>query len=228
MNWLAPAAIAAAGIVPAPALAQAAVEGAVFSDYRVRGYSMSDGQPAASLSMAYDDPSGLYLASVAVGSVHDGEPEIAGFQAGIGYALRLGSQVSLDSGVARSEYYYASGARHLRYTDLYFGVATPHLSARVNYSPGYYRAGTSAVYAEIEGGLEPAADWSVSAHAGLFRYLGSRPLMLSRERYDWRIGASRRFGTTALHLNLSGRVQGRSARQDHDATSLVLSITQAF
>jgi uncharacterized protein (TIGR02001 family) len=211
-----------------PASAQVAVEGALLSDYRVRGYSMSDGQPAASLSLAYDDPSGFYLGGVAVGSIHGDEPEIAGLQGDIGYALRLGPQVSLDAGVSRSDYYYAFGGRHLRYTELYLGVATPHLSARVNYSPDYYRAHASTLYAEVEGGIEPATGWSVSAHAGLFRYLDTRPYFLPRERYDWRLGVARTFGATALHLDLSGRVQGSPARQGTDATALVLSLTHGF
>lgn len=223
---LAATAIAAAASSTS-ASAQVAVEGALFSDYRVRGYSMSDGHPAASLSLSFDDPSGFYVGGVAVGTFHD-EPEIAGFQADLGYALRLNPQVTLDAGASRSDYYYAYGGRRLRYTDLYLGVAIPHLSARVSYSPDYYRAGTSTLYAEIEGGIEPAAHWSLSAHAGVFTYFGTRPDFLPSERYDWRIGASRRFGATALHLDMSGRVQAGAARQGTDATALVLSLTHGF
>ena len=204
------------------------MEGAVFSDYRVRGYSMSDGDPAASFSLSYDDPAGFYLGGVVVGSVHDGGPEVAGFQADAGYALRLAPDVSLDAGVSRSQYYYAYGGRHLRYTELYLGLTGPHVSARVNYSPDYFRAGTSTLYAEVEGGFEPAADWIVSAHAGLFSYLGAWPAFLPRNRYDWRIGATRRFGATGVHLDLSGRAQGRSTPYTTNATALVASLTRSF
>jgi uncharacterized protein (TIGR02001 family) len=221
--------MAVAAIAPsARASAQVAVEGAVLSDYRVRGYSISDGEPAASLSLSYDHPSGVYVGATAIGSFRDGEPELAGFQANAGYALRLSPQVSLDAGVSRSVYYYAYGSRNLGYTELYFGVSAPHVSARVNYSPDYYRAGTSTLYAAVDGGIEPATNWVLSAHAGIFSYVGWHPPYLPRERYDWRIGAARKFGATSLRLDLSGRVQGSPARQATDATALVLSLTHGF
>ena len=218
----------AAIALSARASAQVAVEGALLSDYRVRGYSISDGEPAASLSLSYDHPSGVYVGATAIGSFQDGEPELAGFQANAGYALRLSPQVSLDAGVSRSVYYYAYGSRNLGYTELYFGVSAPHVSARVNYSPDYYRAGTSTLYAAVDGGIEPVTNWVLSAHAGIFRYLGTKPYFLPRERYDWRIGAARKFGATSLRLDLSGRVQGSPARQATDATALVLSLTHGF
>ena len=218
----------AAIALSARASAQVAVEGALLSDYRVRGYSISDGEPAASLSLSYDHPSGVYVGATAIGSFQDGEPELAGFQANAGYALRLSPQVSLDAGVSRSVYYYAYGSRNLGYTELYFGVSAPHVSARVNYSPDYYRAGTSTLYAAVDGGIEPVTNWVLSAHAGIFSYLGWHPPYLPRERYDWRIGAARKFGATSLRLDLSGRVQGSPARQATDATALVLSLTHGF
>ena len=220
--------LAAAAAAASPAVAQVAVEGALLSDYRVRGYSVSRGEPAASLSFSYDHPSGIYVGATAAGNFHDGEPELAGFQANVGYAFRLGPAVSLDAGVARSEYYYAYGGGQLTYTELYVGVAAPHVSARVSYSPNYYRADTSTLYAEVDGGIEPVTDWVLSAHAGVFSYLGRRPYFLPRERYDWRIGAARKFGASALRLDLSGRVQGTPARRATDATALVLSLTHGF
>jgi uncharacterized protein (TIGR02001 family) len=228
MRCLATAAIAAAGVFPAPVSAQVAVEGAVLSDYRVRGYSVSEGDPAASLSLSYDDPSGVYIGATAIGSLHDGEPEFAGFQVNGGYALRVTPQVSLDAGVSRSVYYYAYGNRRLAYTELYLGVAAPHVSARVSYSPDYYRAGTSTLYAEVDGGIQPAPNWVLSAHAGVFSYLGWHPVFLPRERYDWRIGAARKFGATSLRLDLSGRVQGSPAGRATDATALVVSLIHGF
>lgn len=219
--------LAATGAVASPVLAQVAVEGAILTDYRVRGYSMSEGQPAASIAVSYDDPAGWYAGGVLVGSVHH-DPELAGVQGNLGYALRLSPRVSLDAGLSRSEYYYAYGGRHLGYTEFYLGVASPRLSARLNYSPDYFRGGTSTLYAELDGGVEPATDWLLSAHAGVFTYLGAKPYFLPRERYDWRIGATRRFGATGLHLDLSGRVQGTPARRATNATALVLSLTHAF
>ena len=49
-----------------------------------------------------------------------------------------------------------------------------------------------------------------------------------RNRYDWRIGATRRFGATGVHLDLSGRAQGRSTPYTTNATALVASLTRSF
>lgn len=215
-------------MIAAPAWAQVAVEGALLTDYRVRGYSVSDGNPAASLALSYDDPSGAYLGATAIASWHGGEAELSGFQGNAGYAVRIAPQVSLDAGVSRSEYRYTYRNRRLGYTELYLGVSAPHLSARLNYSPDYGRSDNSTLYAEAEVGIEPATDWLLSAHAGVFSYLGKHPAFLPRERYDWRIGAARKFGASALRLDLSGRVQGSPARQARDATALVLSLTHGF
>lgn len=211
-----------------PAHAQVAVEGTLQTDYRVRGYSVSDGNPAVSLALSYDDASGAYIGATAIASWHAGEPEASGFQANAGYAVRIAPQVSLDAGVSHSEYRYTYRNRRLGYSELYLGLSGPHLSARVNYSPDYGRADNSTLYAEVEGGIEPAADWLLSAHAGVFSYLGKYPAFLPRERYDWRIGAARKFGPTTVRLDLSGRVQGSPARQATDATALVLSLTHGF
>lgn len=215
-------------MIAAPGGAQVAVEGALLTDYRVRGYSVSDGNPAASLALSYDDPSGAYLGATVIASWHDGEPELSGLQANAGYAVRIAPQLSLDAGVSHSEYRYTYRNRRLGYTELYLGVSAPHLSVRLNYSPDYGRSDNSTLYAEVEGGIEPATDWLLSAHAGVFSYLGKHPAFLPRERYDWRIGAARRFGASALRLDLSGRVQGSPARQARDATALVLSLTHGF
>jgi uncharacterized protein (TIGR02001 family) len=229
MSGLAGAALTAAACA-VPASAQVAVEGALLSDYRVRGYSVSGGDPAAALSLSYDDASGVYLGATAIGGFHGGAPELSGFQADAGYALRLGPGVSLDAGLSRSVYYYyASDSRRLAYTEAYLGLAVPHVSARVSYSPGGYRSAGSTLYAEIDGGIEPAADWVLSAHAGAFRYLGARPNLLQRERYDWRIGAARKFGASALHLDLTGRAHGSGpARRKGDSAALVVSLTHGF
>ena len=57
-----------------PVAAQVAIEAAVQTDYRVRGYSVSDGEPTASVSVSYDDPAGFYLGGLAIGRIRDGDP----------------------------------------------------------------------------------------------------------------------------------------------------------
>ena len=231
------AALAAAGLA-APASAQVAIEAALQTDYRVRGYSVSEGEPAASLSVTYDDPSGAYLGALAIGSIRDGDPDLLGIQGSAGYAIRLTPRLSLDGGVARTEYFNGYGTtRNYHYTEAYVGLALPNVAARLSYSPDYYRAETDTLYAEVDGGFEPAPDWFLSAHAGALTYLDAPPVYSPRTRYDWRIGASRQLGPYAIHLDVSGRIVGEPggyrlpyplSRITRDRTTAVLSLTRSF
>ena len=207
------------------------------TDYRIRGYSISDGQPSASLSVSYDDPSGVYLGGSAVATIRDGDPELLGIQANLGYAMRLSPTVSIDGGVSRTQYFYGYGtSRNFDYTEIYLGLALPIVAARLSYSPDYYRDGTSTLYAELDGGFEPAPDWFLSAHVGALTYLDTPPVFLPRTRYDWRLGASRQLGRFAVHVDVSGRILGEPngyfpyalSRFTEDRTTVVLSLTRAF
>jgi uncharacterized protein (TIGR02001 family) len=219
-----------------PACAQVALEAALQTDYRVRGYSVSDGEPAASLSASYDDASGAYLGASVIGTVRDGEPALLGIQASAGYAVRLTPTVSIDGGVTKTQYFQGYGTgRDYDYTEVYVGVALPVVSARLSYSPDYYFNGTQTLYAEVDAGFEPAPDWFLSAHAGVLTYLDTPPPYMPRRSHDWRVGASRQLGAFGVHLDLSGRIQGRARYwwpggpgAGRDPVDLVLTLTRAF
>ena len=115
------------------ASAQVAVEAVLQTDYRVRGYSVSDEKPAASLSLSYDDPSGAYVGGLVLATVRDGEPALLGLQGSGGYAVRIGPTLSLDAGVSKTQYFSGYGTtRDFDYTELYLGVALPVVSARLS------------------------------------------------------------------------------------------------
>jgi uncharacterized protein (TIGR02001 family) len=218
-----------------PASAQVAVEAALQTDFRVRGYSISGGEPAASLSLSYDDVSGAYLGASVIGTVYDGEPELLGIQASAGYAVRLTPTVSIDGGLAKTRYFRGYGARRgYDYTEVYAGIALPAVSARISYSPDYYSNGTQTLYAEATAGFEPAPDWFLNAHAGVLTYLDAPPPDTARRSHDWRLGASRQFGANGVHLDLLGRIQGRArcacggTGSGRDPVDLVLTLTRAF
>ena len=65
IRWLAASAAAAilSAILATPAAAQVSASVDIESDYRLRGYSLSAGRPAATAQIGYDDASGLYLGS---------------------------------------------------------------------------------------------------------------------------------------------------------------------
>ena len=217
----------AAAFQAAPAAAQVAVEVALQSDYRLRGFSVSGERPVAAHSIAYDDPSGVYLGGTAFGVVRNGEPGILSVNANIGYATRISPGLSLDGGVSRFEYFSAYGAaQDFHYTEVYVGLATRALAARVRYSPDYYRPDTETLYAEVDGGVEVAPNWLINGHVGTIYYLDPRPGGLPRRRYDWRLGATRQIGRFGVHVDVSGRIAKRD--RGDDKTAVVLSLTRAF
>jgi uncharacterized protein (TIGR02001 family) len=218
-----------AGALPVPSQAQVAVEAALQSDYRLRGYSASNGHATASLSADYDDPSGLYAGGVVAGMMSDGDPHILLLEGHVGYAVRIAPNVSLDFGGTHSQYYFGYGtSRNFQYSEAYVGVALPHVSARASYSPNYYFDHTPTLYAEVDGGVEPATDWFLSAHAGALFYLDGAPFHLPDKRYDWRVGVSHQMGRYGVHVELSGRIQGEYSRFATDRQALAATLTRAF
>lgn len=227
-----------AALAAAPAAAQVAIEVALQSDYRLRGYSLSDGNPAASVTASYDDASGIYVAATAIGTFRDDVPELLSLQGNLGYAVRVSPRVSLDAGVYHAEYFSGYGTnRNYDYTEFYAGVAIPHVAARVRFSPDYFRSDTPTLYAEVDGGIELAPNWLLSGHAGVLHYL-EEPLYSAETRYDWRLGVSRQVGALGLHLDVTGRIVEQPyfayplpaplVRANSDKTKLVGSLTYAF
>lgn len=195
-------------MVAAPAAAQVSGSVDIESDYRLRGYSLSAGRPAATAQIGYDDASGLYLALSATGVFdRDRDPLFLGVQGNIGYARRLTSSLSIDGGISRSQYRAPDrDSRSWYYSEVYLGLASGPVTARVYYSPDYYGTDGSALYGEVETTIAPAGKWRLSGHVGS-RVLLSIPTRYrpdGRTRYDWRVGISRQFGNLDLHAAASG------------------------
>ncbi len=226
-------AMLAACIIAQPAHAQVSASIDVESDYRLRGYSLSSGRPVATAQVGYDDDSGIYLNLSATGMLGRDDPLFLGVQGNIGYAKRLSRRVSIDGGVLRSQYRAPDPTtRSHNYTDIYLGVIADPVSARVYYSPDYYRPGVSTLYGEVEGTVRPAKNWRLNAHLGSLVYLRTPAVYFpGREaRYDWRLGVSRQFGNLDLHAALSGGGPGREYYSGglHGKTALTAGASWSF
>jgi uncharacterized protein (TIGR02001 family) len=189
----------------APVSAQLSGSIALDSDYRLRGYSLTDDQPAVSAQLNYDLSSGLYANVAGIAALgHD--PRFLGVIAGAGYAKRLSPKLSLDLGLLRSQIRSAEANRRgFDYTEFYAGGYVGSVMGRLSYSPDYRAAGQSTLYGEIEAGFEPRRDWHVSGHVGLLTYLNSSRIYRAGDTHrDWRISLQRRFGRFELHSGLSG------------------------
>ena len=191
--------------VAQPAVAQFAARVGIDSDYRLRGYSLTDDRPAISAQFSYDHPSGLYASVLGLAEV-GAHNRFLGVIGSAGYAKRLNSTVSLDTGVLRSQVRAAAyGALGFDYTEFYAGTYVGPVSGRVSYSPDYRRPGQSTLYGEVEAGFEPATDWRVSGHAGMLVYLNTAGFYQSGETHrDWRFSVARQFRAAEVHAALSG------------------------
>ena len=232
-SWRSCALLISAGInLSNPAQAQVAGSVSIESDYRYRGHSLSSGHPVATASLDYDDDSGFFIDGSVTGVLGGDRPGLLGVQGNIGYATRLSSKLSMDVGVLRSQYTSSyTGERATHYTELYFGLTRRRLSSRVYFSPDYFHSGISTLYGEIEGVIEPARDWHLTAHVGGLVYL-SRPAPYAnrRDQHDWRIGVSRQLGAFEVHLSLSGGGPGPDyySGVPRDRTALVVGATRSF
>lgn len=192
-------------LVPATASAQVAASIGLDSDYRLRGYSLTNDHPAVTAQVSYDDPSGFYLSASGLRDLGD-EGRFLGVIADAGYAKRVGHHITLDGGVLRSQirsaYPYGLG---FKYTELYVGAYVGPIAGRLYYSPDYRTSGQSTIYAELEAGFEPAKKWRLSGHVGLLTYLNSSRYWESGDTHrDWRISLARQFGRFEIHSALSG------------------------
>jgi len=145
------------------------------SDYRYRGYTFTDGQAAAQVGFAYDDPKGWY-AGVFGSTVRlkpPGGPS-SYFQAIAygGYATHVTPGLSVEVG---GDYAAFAEANDINYGEVFLGAATDSVNARVYYSPRYFGESSSAVYGEINA-TQPLIDRvQLFLHAGYLSYRYESP-----------------------------------------------------
>jgi uncharacterized protein (TIGR02001 family) len=192
-------------LVPAPAAAQLAGSVGLDSDYRLRGYSLTDNDPALSAQISYDESSGLYFSLSALTELGHGT-RFLGVIGNAGYAKRLSERLTVDGGVIRSQIRSASQYNAgYKYTEVYAGAFVGPISGRIYYSPDYRNGDQSTLYGEIEAGFEPSANWRLSGHIGMLTYLSSSSFYRSGETHrDWRVGIAREFGKLEVHSAVSG------------------------
>lgn len=212
-----------------PVEAQIAASVTLSSDVRFRGRSLSDGYPAVTADVGYDEQSGIYVAANATAAFSGNGPELANLQENVGFAHRLGSGPTIDLGVVRSDYAAPYGGREkAHYTEVYAGVLTNHLAAYLRYSPDYFRPGVETLYGEINAVVEPAQHWRLNAHAGaLVQLAGPLPPGNDRVGYDWKVGLVREAGAFEFQLAVSGGGPDPDYREGRlqDRTAVTASLT---
>ncbi len=188
-----------------PANAQLAATAGIDSDYRFRGYSLSDDHPVASAQLSYDDPDGFYASMSGLTDLGNGS-RFLGVIADAGYARRINQHLTLDGGIIRSQIRSAyPGGIDFKYTEIYAGAYVGPVSARLYYSPDYRTSGQSTLYGELEAGFEPLPKWRLSGHVGMLRYLSTTDYWKAGQTHaDWRISVGRQLGKFELHSAVTG------------------------
>ena len=113
------------------------------SDYRYRGVSLSDEQPATQASVAYDHSSGWYAgvfgSTVDLASQSRRDLQLLSY---VGYARRAHPGLSWEVGAGYSAF---AGAGGYDYPEVYWGVASDHVSGRIYYAQNYFGQGPGAL-----------------------------------------------------------------------------------
>lgn len=170
------------------ACAQVSGSVTLVSDYRYRGISLSDGRPTAQLSVAYDRPDGWYMGAFAsrvrlrprAGS----ETQLLTY---LGYARRSSTGLSWELGVKHAAF---TGRYDDDYPEVFVGLASDRLGARIYYARRYFGADAPNVYAEVNGAHELSDRLRLMAHLGWSRRGGSGRMTYGtdRHRFDARLG----------------------------------------
>lgn len=179
------------------------------SQYRSRGYQITEASPVLTAAISYDHSSGIYASGIVIAGARGSSIGIAGYEANIGYAARVTRALSIETGVQRTAYARRSGGPlGLAYTELYVGLTFRAITARVYYSPDYLRAGRRTLYAEIDGSIRLLPKLNINAHLGTLSDLGTPPPFVARTRIDWRVTVSRPLGSFEVYASVSGRGPG--------------------
>lgn len=216
----------------APVCAEVGATVTLASQDRFRGYSVSDGYPAATFALSYDDAAGPYVEGsvMLAGNPSDGL-ERSRFEANAGYALRLAHGPTLDAGVVHAEYtgYRIYGTQAV-FTEFYAGVITGPIQAHVHYAPTYFQRGVSTFYTDIDGTTQIAPRLRLSAHVGALFQLEGHHEAAGTHTQDWRIGASTDIRKLTFELALASGSDKRSfyGVVKGGGTALLFSVSKAF
>lgn len=175
-------------LVAVPACAQVTGSVAVHSDYRHRGVSYSERDPAAQLTLVYDHPTGLFAGASATTVNIESHYTDTRLQAlyHAGYVGALSDRWHGEVGVLRYTYPGSKSVPSWDYTEWYVGVLHDDSSLRVFQSPDYFAEGGRSWYVDAGHSVPLRGGLALTMHLGFLR--------LSHDYYnDVRHDANSRF-----------------------------------
>lgn len=211
-----------------PAQAQLGTVISLYSDARLRGYSLSAGRPVAVVDVSYDDDGGAYAALSASAAMAHAQPQPLSAQFNLGYAKRLTSGTVVDGGLVQAFYStHASTEGTRSFTQVYVGVTRKSLSSRIAFSPHDIERGARTLYVETSAKLSPSGQLHFGAKIGLLVLLEERGSESGKPRWDWRLSAAKDAGPVTVHAILTGGSQDPDSpgQRQHSGTKLVLGLS---
>lgn len=210
-----PGALALIGLacLCAPAArAQLSGSAGLVSDYMYRGISLSDGKPAARLSLDFDGAQGWYAGGQVVsGQLAMQSHRNAQWLGYAGYARRLASGLAWEAGVSA---YAFHGMPRWNFREVYAGLSFDNYSLRLHYAPDYLGFGERTVYAELNGGAPLAPGWRYLWRGG---YLYA-PGHAASSRAEARVGIGKSFDAWQVQLSLdAARLRGQGGYDAYGA-----------
>jgi len=187
----------------ADVFAQLSGSASLLSDYRFRGVSLSHNRPAAQLAVAYDDASGWYggaFASTVQLFYPTRELQLVSF---VGYARRMPSGLSWEAG---ADYSAVTGPLSYSYPEVYVGIASENVSARLYYAPRYFGQDSHVIYGEINASQQLLDRIRLVAHGGVLRNNGQGAYGLRPDRHvlDASVGVSLDYDQFSVQLSWVG------------------------
>jgi uncharacterized protein (TIGR02001 family) len=231
---------------PVAASAQLSGYAALSSDYRYRGESLSDRQPAVQAGIDYQHSSGIFLGGqVSTVRVDVGALGLGG-QFYAGYARALTELVSWEAGLLTyvfsgdtdaASYYSTHGSIYNNqgnYTEGFVGATYQDINARAYYTDNYFGAGGRAAYLEINVTRQLTAHIVLLGHLGYLGY--QEPGSYGgpgkdRSLFDFRVGLGVELSGFTLELSVVGTIASGSAcpaGTGNCSTTAVISVSKSF
>ena len=156
---------AALATVSLPSVAEIAGNVALTTDYRFRGISQTDRNPAIQGGFDWSHDSGFYLGAWGSNVDFGGSLELDYYG---GYAGNINDSLAFDVGAIY--YDYPGSGSNIEFWEFYGGLSGDlgpvSLSGKVSYSNDYFASTGTAFYYDLGASYELPAEFSLSAHYG--------------------------------------------------------------
>jgi len=215
--------------------AQAQVSGAITvqNDDRFRGRSVSEGEPVAIASIAYDLESGLSVGGSVVGTTNGEGVGVSRASGHVSYAKSVGQGFAVDSGVVVQTYTnrYSSGQSQT-FVEAYGGVTWKQFALHASYSPSYLDAGLETLYVELNAVQDLGGGFRANARGGVLRRLsGEGSFGGENTRWDAQIGVTKDFDRLSAFVNLSTAGSGEGTYFDgpwQGRNAVIFGVSRSF